>query len=191
MDVQRLAGLVIIVGFVVFWTGNVYSPSGVYGETAVAARLEVVAQNPLRWALSQGMGGLGYIMILLGFILWSISLLGRINPGLIAIPAVIHLIAATLVAIYLYQYITDPAAVWENVHPSLFQQFVPALVWAAALLYGLLFLQAGLPAWLSYLMIGFGAIAVAAQFLFQPPAFYVISLYSLIALAAGIVLVRQ
>jgi hypothetical protein len=191
MDIQRLAGIVMIVGFVVFWAGNVYSPPGVYGETAVAARLEVVAQNPVRWAISQGMGGLGIVVMLLGLILWSIPLRGQHSSWLAVLPAVINMLAAILITVYLYQYITAPAFIWESAQPSLLLQAATALTLVAGLLYGLLFLQAGLPVWLGYVVIGYAVIATAALFLFNPPAFYLISLYGFIVLAAGIVLVRQ
>lgn len=191
MDIQRLAGIVMIAGFVLFWAGNVYSPPGVYGETAVAARLEVVAQNPLRWTISQGMGGLGIVVMLLGLVLWSVPLRGQHSPWLTDLPAVINMLAAVLITVYLYQYITAPASIWESAQPSLLLQASSALILAAGIIYGLLFLQAGLAAWLGYLLIGYAVVALAALFVFNLPTFYLISLYAFIILAVGIVSIRQ
>ena len=60
---------------------------------------------------------------------------------------------------------------------------------AAGLLYGILFMQVGLPRWLGYLTIGYTALALIAIPIANPPTFYVISLYYFILLVAGIVLI--
>ena len=68
MDAHRLAGILIILGFIIFWVGNLYSPPGVYSETDTELRLRATENNPLRWTLSQGLGGVGIAVMFLGLL---------------------------------------------------------------------------------------------------------------------------
>jgi len=190
MDMQRLAGIVIIVGFITFWAGNLYSPPGVYQEIDTNVRLGIIEQHPVRWALSQGVGGVGIAAIAMGLLILSVSLRGEHSPWLTYLPAAMNILAVILIAVYLYRYITDPVSSWEGTQANPFLLSAVLLVMGAGLLYGFLFLQAGLPAWLGYLSIGYTIIGGVALILFNPPAFYVVVLYFFITLAAGIVMVK-
>jgi hypothetical protein len=190
MDISRLAGIFIIAGFIIFWAGNLYSPPGVYQERDTDVRLQIIERYPLRWVLSQGVGGLGIVAIALGLLILSIHLGSDHSPWLTYVPAAATVLAAVLAVIYLYRYLTDPASTWASSQADPFLFGAALLTLAAGFLYGFLFLQAGLPAWLGYLTIGYTIIGGAALIIFKPPTFYVIALYYFIALAAGIALVR-
>jgi hypothetical protein len=190
MDLTRVAGIVIIVGFIVFWLGNLYSPPGVYQETDTKVRLEIVDHYPARWAISQGAGWVGMGLLALGLLLLSLNLADEHGPWLTYIPAALNIIAMILVSVYLIGYISDPVAVWEGEGGMSLILTAAIMMMTAGILYGILFLQHGLPGWLGYVTIGFSIMALAAIVLANPPSFYVIALYFIIILAAGIVLVR-
>ena len=190
MDTQRIAGILIILGFITFWFGNLYSPPGVYSETDAELRLEATEKYPVRWALSQGLGGVGIAVIFLGLLVLSIKLSGEYSLAITYFPAALNIVAVILVSFYLYQYISDPVSIWEGNARAQLLVATLILVMIAGILYGILFLQAGLPQWLGYLTVGYCLLAVPVFIIFRPPPFYVISLYFFILLAVGVALVR-
>ena len=190
MDAQRLAGVLIIIGFITFWFGNLYSPPGVYSETDTELRLQAAEKNPLRWALSQGLGGVGIAVMFLGLLALSIELSGEFSFLLTYLPAALNIVATVLISIYLYQYINDPVSIWEGSGQALLTVAALMIVLISGILYGILFVQAGLPKWLGYLTIGYCLLALVAFVALRPPPFYVISLYFFVLLGVGISLVR-
>jgi hypothetical protein len=191
MNIQHLTGIVIIVGFVIYWIGNLYSPPNVYQESDLDVRLEIVDDYPARFAVSQGLGGVGIAVIVLGLLLLSIQSLGDYAPWLTYLPAALNIAAVVLLAIWLYQYINDPASIWGGAEQSQWMLGASILMMISGLLYGILFLQIGLPAWLSYLNIGYAVVALVAILIAQPPAFAVISIYHFVLLPAAIALIRS
>lgn len=186
MELTRIAGILIAVGFVVFWIGNLYSPPRVYQESSLEVRLQTVKAYPSRWAVSQGLGGVGIGIMVLGLLILSAYSAGDYRFLLTYLPAVLNIVAVVLVSIWLYQYITDPASIWESSVQSPLMLGATVLMAAAGILYGILFLQIGLTSWLSYLTIGYGAVALVAILVARPPAFVVISLYFFVLLADAI-----
>lgn len=186
MELTRIAGILIAVGFVVFWIGNLYSPPRVYQESSLEVRLQTVKAYPSRWAVSQSLGGVGIGIMVLGLLILSAYSAGDYRFLLTYLPAVLNIVAVVLVSIWLYQYITDPASIWESSVQSPLMLGATVLMAAAGILYGILFLQIGLTSWLSYLTIGYGAVALVAILVARPPAFVVISLYFFVLLADAI-----
>lgn len=191
MELTRLSAVVVTVGFVIFWIGNLYSPPRIYQETDPDVRLQIVADYPARFAWSQGLGGAGVGIVVLGMLFLSVQSAGDHGPWLTYVPAALNALALVLLSIWLYQYITDPASIWGATEQSSLMLVATLMLMAAGILYGILFLQIGLPAWLSYLTIGFAGIALVAILTARPPAFAVISLYFFILMAAAIVLIRR
>ncbi len=191
MELTRLAGILIVLGFILFWIGNLYSPPGSYTEEDLDVRLQIVGDHPQRWAVSQGLGGVGIAVLLAGLLILSIRLRPDHGVWLTYLPAALNVIAVVLLSVWLYQYITDPASILGSVTQSILILAAALLIVTAGIAYGILFLQFGLPAWLSYLTVGFSAVAVLAIVVARPPSFYVISFYFFIILAAGIALIRH
>jgi len=191
MELVRLSGIVITVGFVIFWIGNLYSPPRVYQEADLDARLQIVGDYPARFAWSQALGGAGVGVIILGLLILSVRLAGDHGPWLTSLPAALNVLALAFLSVWLYRYITDPASVWGATDQSWLMPGASILMMVAGLLYGILFLQIGLPSWLGYLTIGYAATAMVAIQIARPPAFGVISLYFFILLAAAIILFRR
>jgi hypothetical protein len=191
MNMHHLAGIVIIVGFVIYWIGNLYSPPRVYQESDLATRLQIVADYPGRFAVSQALGGVGIAVVFAGLLLVSLQAQGGHSPWLTYLPAALNIVATVLITLWLYQYITDPAAIWGGTAGSPLLLAASILMMVAGILYGILFLQIGLPAWFGYLTSGYAAVALGAIVIARPPAFAVISLYFFVLLAVAIALIRQ
>jgi len=191
MELTRLAGILIIVGFIVFWVGNLYSPPGIYQNTDQDVRLEIVNEYPNRWAVSQGLGGVGIGIIVIGLLIMGIHYATESSPWLTYLPSVLNILAVVLISIWLYQYITNPLSIWDLPSESILIVSASILMLVGGILYGFLFLQVGFPGWLGYLAIGYSAIAIVAILVARPPVFFVISLYFFILLALAVVLFRR
>ena len=107
MEATRLAGIFIILGFIIFWAGNIYSPPNVYQETDLQLRMQIVAEYPARWAISQGVGGAGIAVMVLGLLILSVRMAGAYGPWLTYVPSALSIVAVILTSVYLYQYIND------------------------------------------------------------------------------------
>lgn len=186
MELTRIVGILIAVGFVVFWVGNLYSPPRVYQESNLEVRLRTVSEYPSRWAVSQGLGGVGIGIMVFGLLILSVYYAVDYRLLLTCLPAALNIAAVVLVSIWLYQYITDPASIWDSSVQSPLMLGATLLMTAGGILYGILFLQIGLTSWLSYLTIGFSVIALVAILFARPPAFVVISLYFFVLLADAV-----
>ncbi|MDX1614607.1 MAG: hypothetical protein R3300_09880 [Candidatus Promineifilaceae bacterium] len=186
MALTQWAGIAILIGFVVFWLGNIYSPPGVYQESDLTVRLKIVDEYSRRWAVSQGLGGAGIAVALLGLLILSIGAANDNGPWLTYLPAALNAVTVVLLAVWLTQYIGDPASIWGRVEQSPLMLGASILILVAGILYGLLFRQIGLAGWLSYLTIGYAGIALVAVLMVRPPAFVIISFYSFVLLAAAL-----
>ena len=190
MNSQHLAGIIIIAGFIVFWIGNISSPPNVYTESDLQTRLDIVERYSTRWAISQGLGGVGIAMIAVGLGMYGLKFRQDRGLWLTWLPAVMNAAAVVLAAAYLYGYINDPASSWGAVRADPLLKGMGLLMLGAGLLYGILFLQTGLSAWIAYLSIGITILGTGALLFFNPPTFYVVSIYLFTVLAAGITMLR-
>jgi hypothetical protein len=190
MSYEKIAGILIIAGFIIFWAGNIYSPPGIYQEPDNQVRLALVEQYQTRWVISQAGGGVGIAVIALGLLALGVHWRQEQGPWLTYLPAALNLLSVAFVSWYLYQYIVDPLTGWEGA-PSNISTWISTLsMLGAGVLFGILFLRTGYPAWLGYVTIGYCALAIGAFIIFNPPSFYLISLYYFAVLAAGIVALR-
>ncbi len=190
MDLEYIGGILIIGGFIIFWAGNIYSPPGIYQESDNQVRLEMVEQYKTRWVISQAGGGVGIGVIALGLLALGGHWSAEQGPWLTYLPAALNLLSVAFIAWYLYQYIVDPLTGWEGANSDILTWISTLSMLGAGVLFGVLFLRAGYPAWLGYVTIGYCVLAIAAFAIFHPPSFYLISLYYLALLAAGIVALR-
>jgi hypothetical protein len=190
MDTIRLAGFLIIVGVIVFWIGNIYSPPGVYQESDPDLRLQAVNKHPSRWAVSQGLGGVGIAIIMLGLLLYALQFNLQHGPWLTLLPIGLNIIAVIFVAVWLVGYITDPAPVFAGTGRSWLITSAAALMLVAAVLNGLLYIRSGFPVWIGYLTAGYGALALIALLVARPPDFYVLAIYYFVLIVPAVAMIR-
>ncbi len=191
MDAIRLAGISVILGVIVFWAGNIYSPPGVYQETNTVLRLEAVDRYPTRWAISQGLGGVGIAIILFGLLLYGLQLTEDRGPWLTYLPAGLNIIAMFLAFAWLYEYITDPGPIFNGSGGSNLLTIAAVMMLLAATLYGLLFVGSPFPVWIGYLTIGYAVVALIALLVAKPPVFVVLSFYFFVLVVPAIAIIRQ
>ena len=191
MELQRVAGLVIIASFVLFVLGFFVYPPGFSQETDLEGRLKIIAEHQSRWKLVMRIGGLQPLVTALGFLLLSISLRGSQNPWLLYLGAGAFIMAGLLAAVGINQTINDPVSYLDHSSQSPQTSGYILLTAVAGILYGIVFLQAGFPNWLAYITLGSAALVPFLVVFKSSVAYVVVVLFYFVTFVAGIVIVRQ
>lgn len=192
MEFQELAGISMIVGFVLVIFASFIGPNEVYRAPDSEARLEIIAQNQGRWQATNLIWAGGSLVTAVGSLFLTLSMREQPSPWISYIATVIFAIGSIAWAIYLYQRIGDPAGnLYATPVAPLSLVFVWAIV-AGLTLYGVAFLQGSYPNWLGYtLLVSMGLLVVGLVFFFDrvyasfPPQFF-----NLLTLIVGIVALR-
>lgn len=188
MDLQRLsAGLLIAATVGVLLSSFVNAPR-LYATQDVNERLQIIDAYRTRWLTSQAVGSVSAVMLALGFALLAWTLRKSEIPS-VPILAGGAIIAGTLSALYfVYLQTIDPRGGYSGAYPT--PENLAYWLWLAGqLLFGVAFLQAGLPAWLGYLTAG-TALAYGVVFLLTGAGFMTPFLLALVALVMGVVMLR-
>lgn len=193
MNLQRLAGILMIVGFALVIIGSIVGPQ-IYQETDNAVRLNLIANDQTGWFISNLSFALGAVVTAIGFLLISLHLRGSVSVWLLYLAAAVFISGSVLWVIFLYERATDPAAYIEI--DSLMITLIYTFFWlteAGLLLYGIVFLRGSYPNWLGYVsivfvgLLGGAALIFGSQFFeFLPP-----QIFNLLTLVIGIVALRQ
>ena len=92
---RHALGIVLIIGFVVLWIGALASPSGIYQETVVDGRLDIIENNQGRWFNSKIFDGSAVLTFTIGFVLLTFHLRGSTGQ----LTSILGMIALVLVAV--------------------------------------------------------------------------------------------
>jgi hypothetical protein len=190
MSLERIAGIVIIVGVVLYITAGFMSPR-LYQEPDISQRVSIIEANRARWDVSQILFGLGIGLPAVGFLLLTLHLHGIQRQALTYAGAAAFILGALAGVIFVYRQTFDPVQYWESTQPSLLIGGAVVLTLAGLLLYGVVFLHGGFPNWLGYVAVGAAVVLLAAFLVTRgTTGFVVASLSYLVTLIVGIVLVR-
>ncbi len=192
MTQRQTAGIVLVIGFLIYILAMLLAPPRLYQEPAIEGRLRLIAAHPSRWYWSQLSFALGILIPVGGLVLFSLQLDGSANRWLSNLAAGAVLIGALAGVLFVYRQTLDPAPFWNSSQPIRPILIYLLLTLSGLALYGLLFLQDGLPAWLAILTSG-AAIALLAAYLLSrgSGAFFVSVLAYVICLVAGVVMWRS
>ena len=190
MDTQRLAAILFLVSFLAIIGTTMAIPPELYATEDIDKRLEILEANRSRWYVERTMGVLFSLGLAGGFTLLASKL--RVTGGT---PWVLNLstaaiLGATIVGLYfVYLQTIDPRGGYSGAYPI--PENLAYWLWlAGTLLFGIAFLQAGLPAWLGYLTVG-AALVYGIVFLLTGAGFMTPFLVGFLCLPIGIVLLRQ
>ena len=181
MFVERIAGLLIVIGSLMFMLAA--SPIGgkVYGESSVARQMEIINGNRQGWVTSQVLFIVASIITVVGY--WVFVAHLRQNPyqSLVSVASVLFTIGTVIWVIHLFHRAVDPEPVLSG-EKRVTSRFIGLLIYAmlteaALFLNGIAFLQIGYPAWLGYATLLFAAILLIQLFAFRgrfiPLLFYI------------------
>jgi hypothetical protein len=163
MDLAKIAGIVIIVGSVLFMFAATPGPN-IYALSDPKEQLAVIAQHRTNWIVSNAGFGLGALATAVGFGLLSLRLRGGQAGWLNAVAA-----GAMLVGAFFWAFLVARRAI----RPDEYFPYSAASLWPGWIYYGLtvlalaaygfVFFEAGYAAWVGYVTLGFaGLLTVAA-----------------------------
>jgi hypothetical protein len=195
MNLQRLAGMALIASFVFLILNFVVGPPGVSQAPDVETALQAIRDQQGLYVLANVISGIAVLLPAVGFLLLALRLRGKQNPWPINLGTAAFLIGALLGLIHVYRITVDPRPYLETViervtPPTLFTIF-GFVILAGAFLFGVAFLQSGLPKWVGYMLTGYAAISAAVVLITGIPVFPAVMLLYLIYPVVGIVLLRR
>lgn len=192
MNLQRLSGLIISTGFILYLAAMLVAPR-LYQDENIANRLVIIAANQSRWNISQLFFALGIGAPALGFLLFALSQRGEKATWLYYLGAVLYGIGSVIGMWLIYQQTLDPAAFWESERIPLVIAITFLLISAGLLCFGLAIIQGNnLPNWLGYFMAGSAVIFLIAILLIRGQNGFLISIFVyLVTFVSGIFIWRQ
>ncbi len=93
MNLQRLAGILMIVGFALVIIGSIVGPQ-IYQEPDNAVRLNLIADDQTGWFISNLSFALGAVATAIGFLLISIHLRGSVPLWLPYLAATVFILGS-------------------------------------------------------------------------------------------------
>jgi hypothetical protein len=189
MDTQRFSAILLIAGFAVLMVASLLGPQGIYQTSDPSERVQIVEENMTSWKITQSLTGLGLLLTAVGFAVLASRLRRMGNAWVPTLGAAAMVVGAISAALFLYRQTTDPLSAFEGAYSGM-QTLYYWLTLAGLLLFGVSFLQAGLPAWLGYLTAG-AAIVYGIVFLVSGAGFLTPFLVALLSLVIAIILLRQ
>jgi hypothetical protein len=193
MGYLKLAGVLMIAGFVLVIIASSIGPNDVYSAPDSKTRLEIIAQYQGRWQATNLIWAAGSLVTAVGLLFLTLDLRRHQSPWLLYIAAAAFAIGSVAWAVYLYQRIGDPAGNLYTTTPAPLSLVFAWATLAGLALYGVAFLQGSYPNWLGYtLLVAMGLLVVGLVFFFDvvyasfPPQFF-----NLLTLIVGIIALRQ
>jgi hypothetical protein len=164
MEPQRLSALLIITGFLIMLMGYVFGLGNrIYGTTDMDERERIVEENKIRWNAAQFLVGVGLLLIPLGYAVLASRLRAEGTPWIPILGGVALVLGALSGIYFLYRQTTDIVGAFSGNYPG-FEPVAYILILGGLVLFGVAFLQAGIPTWLGYITAGvpivFGFIAL-------------------------------
>jgi hypothetical protein len=188
MKALKSAGVILIIGAVLFAIGS-FSPSiGIFWESDAASKLQQIEEARGLWQITHLLWVAGALVTVVGLGLVTYHL----RKSHVAVLAILGFVAVALGAAigvwHLYLRATDPAAFVQGALDGWHYGVYTALTLLGLAIYGFVYLRSGLPRWLAYVTIGGAALAfvgfVALQDIWPPLSYYILTFL------AGVVLVR-
>ena len=189
MDTQRFSAILLIAGFAVLMVASLLGPRGIYQTSDPSERVQIVEENMTSWKITQSLTGIGLLLTAVGFAVLASRLRTVGNAWVPTLGAAALVVGAISAALFLYRQTTDPLSAFEGAYSGM--QTLAYWLWLAGLLlFGVSFLQAGLPAWLGYLTAG-AALVYGIVFLVSGAGFLTPFFVALLSLVIAIILLRQ
>lgn len=165
-----------------------FSPPGLYDTEDINQRLEIIESYRTLWLTGQAVVTVAVVLFTIGFGVLSSTLRTTKWPWVPVLGA-LAIVAGTISGIYfVYLQTTDPRGGYSGAYPT--PENLAYWLWLAGqFLFGVAFLQGGLPSWLGYLTAG-AALAYAIVFFLTGAGFMTPFLLALISVAIGVVLLR-
>lgn len=193
MNRQRLSAILLIASFLVLVFGSIFTPPGLYQETDIDLRMQIIEEHASRFTTAQVASIIAAAGIATGYLFLSLHLQGTAQARWASLGATAMILGTFALGIYNLLTLSDPRTFLDNaLRDSTGLSFIVDLyAWltiAGYLLYGNVFLRGDFPNWLAYATLGIMAIVLLAVLLID--TFFVEVLF-LLPLLVGIALLRR
>jgi hypothetical protein len=192
MTAIKIAGLLLILGFLAVAFASSAGPPGLFQEPKPEKRLQLIADHQGRWITSNLLFSLAGILTAAGLLVFSLQLRAEVNGWLNWGAAAAYGLGTLLWVWLMVDRTRNPEPYFLDYSFSPFTAALVALLVIGLLLYGLAFLAAGYPGWLGYGLAA-GMLLIGALALFFPGRFFASfppQLLYLFSLVAGIMMMR-
>jgi hypothetical protein len=176
MGIQRAAGVVLIIGSIIFIIAAFGPDSRVFVEPDPARKLEIMEKGRTQWTISQVLFGLGASVTAIGLGLAAYLLRRSPAAPLAWLGFVAVAVGAILWDWHVLKRALDPAAFAHGTLP-LWQFTAYTLLTVAGLAaFGVVYLRVGFPAWLGVVTVAGAAVLFVLFLVFKdmPPFVYYI-----------------
>ena len=189
MASQRLSAVLLIVAALGILLSSFTNAPGLYQTQDIVERLRIIEEHRSRWMASQALGSLAILLLAAGFSLLALKLRSDSVEWMPVVGAT-AIVAGALSGLYfLYLQTVDPRGGYSGQYP-LPEELAYWLWLGGQLLFGIAFLQAGLPTWLGYLTAG-AALSYAIVFFLTGAGFMTPFLLAVVSVVIGAVLLRD
>ena len=188
MKALRSAGVILIIGAILFAIGS-FSPSiGVFRESDEASKLDLLKEGRSLWQITNLLWASGALVTVIGLGLVTYHL-RRSQVVMVTFLGFVAVVLGAAIGVWhLYLRAVDPAAFVQGALPGWHYGVYTVLTLLGLAIYGFVYLRVGLPRWLGYVTIAGAALAfvgfVVLGELWPPLSYYILTLL------AGVVLVR-
>jgi hypothetical protein len=189
MSAQRLAAILLIFACAAVLFSTVINAPGLYATQDIDERLQIIETYRTRWLINQAFVFLFGILSVGGFGVLASGLRTK-GKSWLPILGAGAIVAGTISGLtFAYLQTTDPRSAYAGGYQT--AEDVAYWLWlAGTVLFGVSFLQAGLPSWLGYLTAG-ASLLYGIALLLTGAGFMTPFLLALLSLLIGIVLLRQ
>jgi hypothetical protein len=190
VETQTLSALLLIAGFTFLLLGFVFGlGTRIYGTMDMSERERIVEENKTRWNITQFFAGLGLLLMSIGFAVLASRLRTDGNSWIPTLGGTAIILGALSGTYFLYRQTTDMVGAFSGQYPG-FEPAANILTLIGLLLFGIAFLQAGLPGWLGYLTIGL-PLAYGLTYLVTGSGWLTPGISTLLGLLIAIILLWQ
>ena len=189
MNTQNSAALLLILGVVAMVASFVIGLPGIYQTPDLQERIQIIEESKARWNISQSSIGLSLVLTATGFALLAAGLRTSTNGWMAAVGGGVFIAGTIAGAYFLYRQTIDPLSSYQGDFRT-FEYLYYWLALAGLLLFGIVFLQVDLPAWLGYVTAG-ASLVYGIYFLASGVGYPTPGLVTILTLVIGIVLLRQ
>ncbi len=191
MDLQRLAGYILVSSFGLLAIGAMTAPQGAYQGPDMPARLKAISEHRTRWKLSKLFDGLAILSPAVAFLILTIAVSGQQPLAPFILGTLGFIVTGIIGVLRVYRLAVDPEAGFTGLPPIL---DIPGSVGMSVgmILVGWAYLQGAFPAWIGYLSIGAGALSLGAYIVLGGGiAFYVAAVLYIFNVVAGVVIIQS
>lgn len=189
MGVHRVAGIMLITGFITLIGGAILGPPGLYQTDDIGQRLQILENLQTRWIVERVGSVLFCLLYLAGFALLAYDLWSSTEDRIALLGGVAFLAATVSAMAFIYLQTSDPRSGYSGAYP--FPEELAYWLWLAGMLFfGAAFVMGTLPDWLGILTAGV-ALIYSIVFLFSGIGAFAPFLLTLVGLVTGVVLLLR